>query len=66
MSTLALAIGVVNIVGLWGLGKYIQAKRSERARNAWLDRQAARAVEEARRGADYLPRASRAAPPEAV
>ena len=66
MSTIALAIGVVNIVGLWGLGKYIQAKRSERARNDWLDRRAARAVEEARRGADYFPGAARATPPEAT
>jgi len=59
MSTIALAVGVVSIVGLWGLGKYIQAKRGERARNDWMDRKAARAVEEARRGADYFPRSDR-------
>jgi len=57
MSTIALAVCLVNIVGLWGLGKHVQAKRSERARNAWLDRQAARAVEEARKSIAYLPRA---------
>ena len=51
MSTIALAVCMISIVGLWGLGKYVQVRRSERARNAWMDRQAARAVEEARAGA---------------
>lgn len=58
MSTFALAvcvISLISIVGVYALGRYVQARRRERARNAWLDRHSARAVEEARRSVNFFP-----------
>jgi hypothetical protein len=56
MNTIALAICVMTIVGLWGVRKHVETKRQERddcallARNAWQARRAARSAAEARRG----------------